>query len=80
MAIVAGLFAQMLVGQFDLGPVAPFDAAALVMLIGGLLVLFTWSENFGESSAKEASSLKDQATKAARAIIAGDNTTDILPA
>lgn len=68
MAIVAGLFAQLLVSNFSLGPVAPFDAAAAVMLAGGLLVLFTWSENYGDSSNK--TSLQEQAVKAGKAIIA----------
>lgn len=70
MAIVAGLFAQLLVSNFSLGPVAPFDAAAAVMLAGGLLVLFTWSENYGDSSNK--TSLQEQAVKAGKAIIAGN--------
>ena len=69
MAIVAGLFAQMLVSNLDFGPVAPFDAAAVVMVIGGLLVLFTWSENYGDPSEK--TTLREQAMKAGKAIIEG---------
>ena len=34
----------------SLGPVAPFDAAAVVMLAGGVVVAFSWSENYGDSS------------------------------
>ena len=34
-AIVAGLLAQTLVGALKLGPVAPFDAAAAVLAVGG---------------------------------------------
>ena len=70
MAILAGLFAQTLVGQFDLGPVAPFDAAAVVMLIGGVLVILTWTENYGEASEKK-TSIQEQAVKAGKAILEG---------
>lgn len=76
MAIVAGLFAQLLVSNFSLGPVAPFDAAAAVMLAGGLVVLSTWSENYGDSSNK--TSLQEQAVKAGKAIIAGISCFDQL--
>ncbi|KDD74397.1 DUF791 hypothetical protein, partial [Helicosporidium sp. ATCC 50920] len=48
MAIAAGLVAQSLVEAFALGPVAPFDAAILVMLLGGAIVAVTWNENYGE--------------------------------
>jgi MFS family permease len=50
MAILSGLFAHSLVETFGLGPVAPFDAAATVMIIGGVIISSTWSENFGDSS------------------------------
>lgn len=50
MAIVSGLFAHSLVETFALGPVAPFDAAALVLGIGGIIIFSTWSENYGDAS------------------------------
>ena len=50
MAILAGLLGHVLVETLALGPVAPFDAAALVLLAGGALVLFTWPENYGDST------------------------------
>lgn len=50
-AIVAGLLAQTLVGALKLGPVAPFDAAACVLAVGGCVIAATWTENFGERAA-----------------------------
>ena len=44
----AGLLAHVLVETFALGPTAPFDAAATVLAVGGLIVATTWPENFGE--------------------------------
>lgn len=52
-AIVAGLLGHALVEMLGLGPVAPFDAAALVLLIGGAYIAFSWTENYGESSEKD---------------------------
>ena len=49
-AILAGLLAHALVEYGKLGPVAPFDAAAGVMLAGGVLVALTWTENYGDNS------------------------------
>lgn len=51
MAILAGLFAQTVVDLF--GPVAPFDAAAAVLLVGGLVIATTWGENYGGTSGEE---------------------------
>ncbi len=50
MAIVAGLTAHTLVETFAVGPVAPFDAAATVLVIGGAIIYSTWTENHGDSS------------------------------
>ena len=33
-----------------MGPVAPFDAAAFFLAIGGLVIVFTWSENKGDAT------------------------------
>ena len=49
MAIVAGLFAQSVVDLF--GPVAPFDAAMVVLLVGGVVIALTWGENYGGGAA-----------------------------
>lgn len=66
MAIAAGLLAHTLVETFAIGPVAPFDAAAVVMLIGGAIIVTTWTENYGDNSEKR--SFVAQCTKAAQAI------------
>lgn len=50
MAILAGLVGNVLVVNMKLGPVAPFDAAILVLLIGGVVISLTWSENYGQFS------------------------------
>lgn len=69
MAILAGLLAHTLVETLSLGPVAPFDAASVVMCLGGTIVLFTWPENYGDSSNKR--SFVDQLGSAAKAISGG---------
>jgi MFS transporter, MFS domain-containing protein family, molybdate-anion transporter len=50
MAIVAGLTAHTLVETLSVGPVAPFDAAAIVLVVGGAIIYSTWTENHGDSS------------------------------
>lgn len=40
----------MLVEGFKMGPVAPFDAAAVVLTVGGLIIASSWTENFGNAS------------------------------
>lgn len=67
MAILAGLLGHTLVETLGLGPVAPFDAASVVMVLGGAIVLFTWPENYGDSSNKR--SLMEQLGSGAKAII-----------
>ena len=49
--------------------VAPFDAAAVVMILGGLLVMITWSENYGDPTHKR--TLVEQMGNAAKAIAKG---------
>lgn len=66
MAILAGLTAHTLVETVQLGPVAPFDAASVVLLVGGFIVFTTWTENYGDAS--EHSSPLDGFTKAAKLI------------
>jgi hypothetical protein len=51
-AILAGLLGHGLVETFNFGPVAPFDAAAVVLLIGGIAIAYTWPENYGDTSEK----------------------------
>lgn len=50
MAILSGLFGNLLVDTFSLGPVAPFDAAGCFLAIGMAIILATWSENYGDPS------------------------------
>lgn len=47
-AIVSGQIAGAAAGQF--GKVAPFDSAAIVLLLTGLIVGVTWTENYGDST------------------------------
>ncbi len=43
-AILSGLLANFLVDNMKLGPVAPFDASATVLLFGGAIILSSWGE------------------------------------
>ena len=77
-AIVSGLVAHTLVEALGLGAVAPFDAAHAVLLLGGLVVLATWTENYGEEGeGGRAPSLVGQIWAAVRAIQQG---APLLPA
>lgn len=49
-AILSGLFGNVLVDSLALGPVAPFDAAACFLAIGMATILSSWSENYGDPS------------------------------
>jgi MFS family permease len=49
-AIVAGLVAHALVETLELGPVVPFDTAAVVLLTCGAIVWTTWPENYGSAA------------------------------
>ncbi|VVB17339.1 unnamed protein product [Arabis nemorensis] len=64
-AILSGLFGNLLVDTFSLGPVAPFDAAACILAIG----MATWSENYGDPS--DSKDLLSQFKVAAIAIASG---------
>ena len=66
----AGLVANVLVENLSLGPVAPFDAAATVLTVGGCIIAWTWSENYGDASAS--SSTTDGFKKAAQLIWNGE--------
>lgn len=50
MAIFSGLAGNYLVGSLKLGPVAPFDAAIVVLVLGGAIISSTWLENYGDTS------------------------------
>lgn len=71
MAILSGLAAHTLVEAFSLGPVAPFDAAHAVLLLGGIVILLTWSENFGDEGKETRASFLGQIWSAMRAIRKG---------
>ncbi|URE27222.1 Major Facilitator superfamily [Musa troglodytarum] len=65
-AIIAGLFANLLTDNLGFGPVAPFDAAACFLAIGMAIILSTWTENYGDPS--ESKNLVTQFKVAASAI------------
>jgi MFS transporter, MFS domain-containing protein family, molybdate-anion transporter len=67
--IVAGLLANFLVENLSMGPVAPFDAAGVLLLLGGAIILTSWGENKG--SEKNNTSLVGQFKEAFQAIIQG---------
>lgn len=68
-AIVSGLVGEILVQVLGLGPVAPFDAAVVLMVVGGAVVIGTWGENYGDVT--ESGSLGRQLRTAAAAILSG---------
>lgn len=70
MAILAGLVANFLVVDMKLGPVAPFDASAAVLLIGGAVIMFSWGENYGDPKSQH--TLTHQFKMAAAAILGGE--------
>jgi hypothetical protein len=70
MAIASGLVGSWLVQGLGLGPVAPFDAAIVVLLAGGAIVAATWEENRG-SSGEGSVSLARQFQAAALTIARG---------
>ena len=72
MAILSGFLAHTLVEGLNLGPVAPFDAAHVVLLLGGAVVLATWTENFGDEAREQNSSLASQIGTALQAIRRGE--------
>ena len=51
-AIASGLVGNFLVNSFDEGRVAPFDAAIVLLCIGGGIIMTTWTENYGDSNSK----------------------------
>ncbi|PAN51964.1 hypothetical protein GQ55_9G643400 [Panicum hallii var. hallii] len=76
-AIVSGLFANLLAENLGFGPVAPFDAAACFLAIGMAIIMSSWSENYGDPS--ESKDLMAQFKVAAKAI-ASDEKIALLGA
>ncbi|CAI9767736.1 unnamed protein product [Fraxinus pennsylvanica] len=76
-AIISGLFGNLLVDTFSLGPVSPFDAAACFLAVGMAIILSSWSENYGDPSEN-----KDLLTqfKGAAVAIASDEKIALLGA
>lgn len=52
MAVFSGLLGKFLVENLALGPVAPFDAAIVFMVIGGVLIAALWPENYGDQNSR----------------------------
>ncbi|CAO2838570.1 unnamed protein product [Amaranthus hypochondriacus] len=76
-AILSGLFGNLLVDTFGFGPVAPFDAAACLLAVGMAIILSSWTENFGDPS--ENKDLLSQ-FKGAAVAIASDEKIALLGA
>ncbi|VAH68777.1 unnamed protein product [Triticum turgidum subsp. durum] len=76
-AIIAGLFANLLADNLGFGPVAPFDAAACFLAIGMAIIMSSWTENYGDQS--EGKDLMSQFKVAAKAI-ASDEKIALLGA
>mmetsp|Transcript_12161 Transcript_12161/g.28849 ORF Transcript_12161/g.28849 Transcript_12161/m.28849 type:complete len:458 (-) Transcript_12161:386-1759(-) len=57
-AIVSGLIANTLVDTLQLGPVAPFDAAAAFLFVGMVVILLTWGENYGDKVPSQSTMLE----------------------
>lgn len=76
-AILAGLFGNVLVDTLNLGPVSPFDAASCFLAIGMVIILSSWTENYGDTSEN-----KDLITqfKTAAVAIASDEKIALLGA
>ncbi|CAA3005035.1 molybdate-anion transporter-like [Olea europaea subsp. europaea] len=76
-AILAGLFGNLLVDTLNLGPVSPFDAASIFLAIGMAVILSSWTENYGDPSEN-----KDLLTqfKGAAVAIASDEKIALLGA
>ncbi|KAL0358854.1 UNVERIFIED_CONTAM: Molybdate-anion transporter [Sesamum angustifolium] len=75
-AILSGLFGNLLVDSLNLGPVSPFDAAAIFLAIGMAVILSSWTENYGDPS--ENKDLLTQFKGAAVAIASGSMYTFVF--
>lgn len=72
MAIASGLIGNVLVEDFKLGPVAPFDAAIVVLLAGGAAIQLTWAENYGSKGMITTEMLGGQFGQALHTIRSGE--------
>lgn len=63
------MFGNLLVDTLNLGPVSPFDAAAIFLAIGMAVILASWTENYGDTS--ESKDMLTQFKGAAVAIASG---------
>mmetsp|Transcript_22959 Transcript_22959/g.60657 ORF Transcript_22959/g.60657 Transcript_22959/m.60657 type:complete len:456 (-) Transcript_22959:5-1372(-) len=82
-AIAAGLVAQVAANTHPLskisgfstlhfgGYTAPFDLSLCLLLVCIPVILLTWTENYGDSSATQKSSLVDSFAMAGRALVSG---------
>ena len=70
LTVMCGAPTKWLFSCSQLGPVAPFDASATVLLIGGAVIVSSWGENYGDS--KHQHSLSHQFKLAAAAIMGGE--------
>eukprot|EP01060_Flectonema_neradi_P030787 TRINITY_DN453_c1_g1_i4.p1 TRINITY_DN453_c1_g1~~TRINITY_DN453_c1_g1_i4.p1 ORF type:complete len:281 (+),score=45.96 TRINITY_DN453_c1_g1_i4:708-1550(+) len=61
-AIASGFAAQGAVWAYNGHPVAPFDLSALALILGTLLITFTWPENYGDSQASQSQGLQKALT------------------
>mmetsp|Transcript_37996 Transcript_37996/g.107327 ORF Transcript_37996/g.107327 Transcript_37996/m.107327 type:complete len:462 (+) Transcript_37996:526-1911(+) len=52
MAILSGLAANFLVENVGAGFVSPFDAASVVLILGGAMISATWPENYGDGASQ----------------------------
>jgi hypothetical protein len=71
MAIASGLIGNVLVEDLKLGPVAPFDAAIVVLLAGGVAIQLTWAENYGSKGTIMTEMLGGQFSQALQTIRSG---------
>jgi hypothetical protein len=71
MAIASGLVGNWLVEDLHLGPVAPFDAAIVVLLAGGAAIQLTWAENYGSEGTHMQEMLGRQFSQALHTIRSG---------
>lgn len=58
-AILSGLMAQGAVWSYGGHPVAPFDLSFCLLTLGTIVILATWTENYGDANADVSKGLKD---------------------
>lgn len=78
MAIASGLIGNILVEDMRLGPVAPFDAAIAVLLVGGVAIQLTWAENYGNKGTIMTEMLGGQFSQALQTIRSGGSKVRVV--